>query len=587
MKKILTQKINVLYAVVIALAAVFGTGYAVAEYAAPGQGIIPLIHTGGGDQSIQRLELGICPEDSSSLACGVLSGVDFNALGSDGGLSLFARSLEPSPGPGSNFTFNVIGGTYFLGKLFIGQGAGTTLLLWTRDYGGGINSFNVPLQKVNVHGNILSTELMTKQIGYTSSGGPMVQNSNGDVRVCVENDGDIVLCPEIDYFEYQCDYSDDEEWSQPTYSESEGTSIRGGIVQGGVLVYSECPVNSIPPTDAYNSSRTYTTSDRVCSASQPNGNNCIAPAVPAFVCGVATPGEWNARSYTDTICPFGNYLNGSSYDQGESVCAPDGTPDNTSCLMPAVPAYLCQANGEWNESAYQAETCPYGNYSSSTEYDNGDLVCAPNTSPDNANCTGSAIGICGSAAGATTSTPPSSNLCETGEPSSVNFNTSNGTYNWSCSGSNGGNSTPCESNYEAPLVSGQCNTFSGNYPSQPANINNGCDTGSYVDITDTPTVWRWSCGGNNGGEDDSCSALREWTSFTSSEPLTTPSCRYVVVDTFYEHSGDSELPNAEDYVRDISTGEMLSNVSLRRGNSAYSMSIDSNGQVGTNLNYCA
>jgi hypothetical protein len=59
------------------------------------------------------------------------------------------------------------------------------------------------------------------------------------------------------------------------------------------------------------------------------------------------------------------------------------------------------------------------------------------------------------------------------------------------------------------------------------------------------------------------------------------------VDTFYEHSGDSELPNAEDYVRDISTGEMLSNVSLRRGNSAYSMSIDSNGQVGTNLNYCA
>jgi hypothetical protein len=255
--------------------------------------------------------------------------------------------------------------------------------------------------------------------------------------------------------------------------------------------------------------------------------------------------------------------------------------------MPAVPAYLCQANGEWNESAYQAETCPYGNYSSSTEYDNGDLVCAPNTSPDNANCTGSAIGICGSAAGATTSTPPSSNLCETGEPSSVNFNTSNATYNWSCSGSNGGNSTPCESNYEAPLVNGQCNTFSGNYPSQPANNSNGCSIGSYNNETDTPTAWRWSCGGNNGGEDDSCSALREWTPFTSFQARTEAGkCVRSTVGSYFEHNGNDELPSAGDYLRDSSSDIFLSNIFIKMPNTGYGYEINSNGQRADNVYYC-
>lgn len=53
-------------------------------------------------------------------------------------------------------------------------------------------------------------------------------------------------------------------------------------------------------------------------------------------------------------------------------------------------------------------------------------------------------GACGSADGVPTATVPTTNLCTTGNETTVTTNT--GTYTWSCSGVNGGTTDSCTAN---------------------------------------------------------------------------------------------------------------------------------------------
>lgn len=170
MKKILQQKINLGFTLVIAAIIITGITSA-AAYSSPGQSPIPLIHESGGDQVIAGLGLGVLPGNNYA-AIG-----NFDLRGPiTAALSFFDKSSS-----GQGFIFSALQNSYFLGKLVIGNTENPDWkIINTQSFFGddGI-SFSTPQQKVNVLGNVLSTSL---------------QNTSGQNPVCVEPDGSIVLC---------------------------------------------------------------------------------------------------------------------------------------------------------------------------------------------------------------------------------------------------------------------------------------------------------------------------------------------------------------------------------------------------------
>jgi hypothetical protein len=100
-------------------------------------------------------------------------------------------------------------------------------------------------------------------------------------------------------------------------------------------------------------------------------------------------------------------------------------------------------------------------------------------------------GSCGSANGTTSPNPPTNNLCADGSPSIVSV--SNGTYSWTCFGSNGGTDASCTANETVTTITydwniegwGDCNASSG-----------GTCQGQYT----TPS----SCSGPNFGTVNAC-----------------------------------------------------------------------------------
>jgi len=458
MKKFFTQKINISYVIIVVFIMMAGLSQATASYTQPGDvtGINPFIHQGGGQQAMNALRLGVCETlGSTTFACNPLNGIGLDSRGNVGALSWFAA---PDLDFSSNFIFATLQNSMFLGRLFVGESASPSLSIWNFNYAVFPNSLIAPLQKVNVHGNTLATNLMTQNI-ENSDGTTTTLNPNGNARVCVTNQGDLVLCDAIDYFQYQCNSAG--QWVQPTYNVVDGTLVGSGIVQGGVLVIDACPtqssMTSLNPYDSiglnlYDTNATYTVGNNVCGTTLPDSVNCIVPTIPAFICGQDNPGEWNSIGYPTDIngngaCPYTSYLSTISYDQGATICSNDGTtPLNDTCNAPVIPAYQCQSDGVWAEISYLTPECPFDEYVDfsvssgiglNTFYNNGDLVCASGNTPDDNSCVGSAAGLCGPAAGGITSTPPTTNLCSSGDPSIVTSNISSSsltTSEGSCSG---------------------------------------------------------------------------------------------------------------------------------------------------------
>lgn len=110
-------------------------------------------------------------------------------------------------------------------------------------------------------------------------------------------------------------------------------------------------------------------------------------------------------------------------------------------------------------------------------------------------------GVCGSANGGNYETAPSSGLCQAGNPTTV---TPSGNYwLWSCEGINGGQTAACTANR---IINGVCGSANGQTFSSPP-TSNLCSSGNASSVTgDGP--WYWTCFGINGGSNDSCSAQK-------------------------------------------------------------------------------
>jgi endoglucanase len=111
-------------------------------------------------------------------------------------------------------------------------------------------------------------------------------------------------------------------------------------------------------------------------------------------------------------------------------------------------------------------------------------------------------GVCGAANGQSLSGLPTSNLCAAGTASAVG---GTGPWSWSCSGSNGGATSSCGAQAQAPAGNGACGPSNGQtLASAPTNL---CVAGT-ASVVSGSGPWSWSCGGSNGGATAQCSAAR-------------------------------------------------------------------------------
>lgn len=112
-------------------------------------------------------------------------------------------------------------------------------------------------------------------------------------------------------------------------------------------------------------------------------------------------------------------------------------------------------------------------------------------------------GSCGAVSGTIVSTAPAANLCSQGTPSSIS---GNGPWYWKCSGSNGGTSADCVATKTPDAINGICGGATGSsFPAMPAD--NLCSAGIASALAESDS-WTWSCLGVNGGSPASCSAKK-------------------------------------------------------------------------------
>ena len=117
-------------------------------------------------------------------------------------------------------------------------------------------------------------------------------------------------------------------------------------------------------------------------------------------------------------------------------------------------------------------------------------------------------GSCGSAAGVASRDYPASGHCATGTHSSLDIAGADGSFNWLCSGSNGGTNESCAAPKIMP-VDGDCGSANGSYSESFPN-NGLCAYGSIavLDQSGSDGTYDWSCSGTNGGATAQCSATR-------------------------------------------------------------------------------
>ena len=135
-------------------------------------------------------------------------------------------------------------------------------------------------------------------------------------------------------------------------------------------------------------------------------------------------------------------------------------------------------------------------------------------------------GSCGSASGGTfTSAPSSSARCSSGSPSGVSaiggLNDPNARWRWTCMGQNGGSNATCTANRR---IHAECAPIASatNVTGQPSG--NLCTRGVQGSVSGDPgTGWSWQCQGINGGTNSSCAPIGMCNVNNDHHPVYTPS----------------------------------------------------------------
>ena len=117
-------------------------------------------------------------------------------------------------------------------------------------------------------------------------------------------------------------------------------------------------------------------------------------------------------------------------------------------------------------------------------------------------------GICGSSSGSSVGTEPTTNFCKAGYFKDFRWDENSKEWRWTCSGTGGASSVNCGAYYSSSLIksNGQCGSSAGaSFQSSPTT--NLCAKGSPSVITGTGP-WSWTCSGVSGGSSTNCSAKK-------------------------------------------------------------------------------
>ncbi|MAZ00107.1 MAG: hypothetical protein CMH32_06195, partial [Micavibrio sp.] len=241
------------------------------------------------------------------------------------------------------------------------------------------------------------------------------------------------------------------------------------------------------------------------------------------VCGSAD-GTSMASAPSSGLCSSGSASSVSGSGPWTWTCSGEHGGGDASCSanMEVSCAYSFDYNqqltdGQWNSQCGGPENIAGD---SCTSGDPDVTVCGntPYLRRFECRCDGTVVnpdgatlvnGQCGSADGTAVASKPTSNLCSKGSASSVS---GSGPWSWTCNGSGSGSDASCSAPVAVTPVDGVCGSADGKTdqaiaPSGAAQCSAG--TPSAVNTTTIPMFGKtheWTCDGENGGSDATCSA---------------------------------------------------------------------------------
>ncbi|AGH97644.1 hypothetical protein A11S_821 [Micavibrio aeruginosavorus EPB] len=153
-----------------------------------------------------------------------------------------------------------------------------------------------------------------------------------------------------------------------------------------------------------------------------------------------------------------------------------------------------QAQNGWQTSTWPGEF--HGQFPpSSRRYSSSDMHAWGHGTSVKVTC--SMPGSCASYDGEYTSQPATNTANACGAGSYSDLSDTDTSYRWACTGTDGIART-CAATKKIVLNSGECKGYTGEFSTQPAsNAASGCAVGSYKDLGDTETAFRWACTGTD------------------------------------------------------------------------------------------
>jgi hypothetical protein len=236
------------------------------------------------------------------------------------------------------------------------------------------------------------------------------------------------------------------------------------------------------------------------------GINCYRPNTATVSCNAQRPADYgNGNTWT--------LKSGSGFDVERTETVTDFADASTTPPTPDDPNYGSWAATSidcvWTESeVVGTEGCPANHVATVngvrerdhnvTDF-NGNTTATSWTTTTAPVCEPVIAGACGSAHGASSPSAPTSGLCSSGSASAVT-DTGSG-YTWTCSGEHGGGDASCSSSMS---VDGQCGAADG-IPAMSTPSSNLCSEGTASSVSGSGP-WSWTCSSTSGGASDSCSA---------------------------------------------------------------------------------
>ncbi|MAS87341.1 MAG: hypothetical protein CMH30_05120, partial [Micavibrio sp.] len=216
--------------------------------------------------------------------------------------------------------------------------------------------------------------------------------------------------------------------------------------------------------------------------------NCNRVQTAVVACSQIKPSGYNASTWSNT----GGQYNYSRNEAVSSFANASATPP-----VPSAPVYsnwsFTGSNCQW-QARTSVTSCPSGQALISagerttiykSSNDTGGTTSVSSSITTPPNCAPIVAGGCGPANGTSVSSAPSSGLCSAGSASAVS---GSGPWSWTCTGEHGGGNSSCSASLAVVAVNGACGVAT-----------NACTAGSLSDVADNATNYLWNCTGSGGG----------------------------------------------------------------------------------------